>query len=269
MRTPKPVVFRLERTRSAGSRPLIFVVGALVGIALAILKPWDLGRPPGREEPGVAVQPVVSSADGSSPTLPTPGQTSWTSLVARSWQCYYASDWRVFALGVPIDRLAGIEPGASPAPGTPGPPTGTPSLADYLDPIRTWIQTDPFGGLENPADPRIPFVRIVDAAIPALGYCAPTSVPDRPPADARTSAWSLAEDGSATAIRLRTIAGPHAPGDSTEGLFVRDTQDASAETDWVAGRYVFVVRDPKPGGYARWFGVEIIDPPGPLPSFEP
>ena len=257
------------RTPGTGSRPLIFLAGALVGIALAIIKPWDLWGPAVADGSRQPTTQVVTSTVGPAASA---RQTPWVALAARSWQCYYASDWRVFALGVPVDQLAEfdrVDQGASPA-ARPTPSSGDPSRSrDFLTPIRTWIQSEPLAGPTDPLDPRIPFVRIVVGAIPALGYCAPTSDPDRPPANARTTAWSLAADGSAVPVGLRRIAGPSAPGDSTEGLYVPEPVGGANATGWLAGRYVFALRDQTPGGYARWFGVEVLDPPGPIQSTSP
>jgi hypothetical protein len=239
---------------------------ALVGIALAIIKPWDVGGRTGADVSSETAPPLVSSTGWPSPSA---RQTPWVSLVARSWQCYYASDWRVFALGAPTDLLDGVEAATSPSPTVAEGLSGAPSQRDLLNPVRTWIQTEPLADAVDPMDPRIPFVRIVHDAIPALGYCAPTSEPDRPPRGAQTSAWSLAEDGSAVTVGLRAIAGPAAPGDSTEGLFVPDVPGSASVTEWIAGRYVFAVRDQTPSGYSRWFGVEIINPPGPFRSTSP
>lgn len=233
---------------------------------MAVIKPWDVGDRTGADVSSGTAPPLVLSTDGPSPSA---GQTPWVALAARSWQCYYASDWRVFALGVPTNLLDGVEETTSPPPRLPTGPSVAPSHRDLLIPVRTWIQTEPLAGAVDPTDSRIPFVRIVDDAIPALGYCAPTSEPDRPPADAHTAVWSLGEDGSAVAFGLRAVAGPDAPGDSTEGLFVPGMLGSASVTEWIAGRYVFAVRDQTPGGYARWFGVEIVDPPGPLRSTSP
>ena len=191
------------------------------------------------------------------------------SLLARSWQCYYASDWRVFALGMPVRQLEALASTPAPAaPGTrpsvaPGAPLAPP---DLVNPIRTWIQVTPAGDITGPTDPRIPFIRIVDDGIPALGYCAPLTATDRPPDQARTSAWSVGPDGSPVPVELTALHAPDAPADTTEGLFAPVGQRT---IEWTAGRYVFVVRDPAPGAYARWFGVEIVDPPGPLRSATP
>ncbi len=256
---------------------MIFLAGALVGIALAIIKPWDLGRPPVADTSVPAAPPAVTSTVGPGPSAQ---QTPSVALATRSWQCYYASDWRVFALGVPADQLAELDridaggsPSARPASASPEPPAappGDPSAPrTFVTPIRTWIQVEPLAGPTDPLDPRIPFVRIVVGAIPALGYCAPTSDPDRPPTNARMAAWSLTPGGTTAEVGLRRIAGPSAPGDSTEGLYVPEPSAGTSGTEWVAGRYVFALRDQTPGGYARWFGVEVLDPPGPLQSVTP
>ncbi len=257
------------RTPGPGSRPAIIVAVALLGVALAIAKPWDTGGPVRSAPPIVAEAPASTSAE---PATPKPGQTPWVSLLARSWQCYYASDWRVFALGMPVKQLEELASTPAPAPSgsktaPPSPAAGAPlSPPDLVNPIRTWIQVTPAGDITDPTDPRIPFVRIVDDGIPALGYCAPLTETDRPPDQARTSAWSLGLDGSPVPVELTAVRAPDAPADTTEGLYAPVGQRT---IEWTAGRYVFVVRDPTPGAYARWFGVEIVDPPGPLRSATP
>ena len=172
-----------------------------------------------------------------------------------AWQCYYSSGWRVFAAGVVPDvGLPGGSPDASPADGTPRPSasTGRP----FLQATRMWLAIDPSSDAVGPLDPAIPAILVVLETLPALGYCAPTSGSDRPPAEVVVAAWSVEAGGVARPLALRRVATPDGADTSTEGLFAPVGPGAGPTEGWPPGRYVFQVRGASEP-YQRWFAVEV------------
>jgi hypothetical protein len=149
-------------------------------------------------------------------------------------------------------------------------------------PVRTWRSVEPVNGASGPADPAIPIVPL-GPAVDALGYCSPWTGPERPPDDARVSAWhrdDAARGGDGLIVAaLRTIAPdePTALGALFGGLPQPGAASrASAETSsgagagatpglfgWPAGRYVFVLRA---ADWERWWAVQVARPDGALPG---
>ena len=147
-------------------------------------------------------------------------------------------------------------------------------------PVRTWRSIEPAGHASGPADRALPFVAL-GPIVDALGYCSPWTGLERPPENARISAWrDNVDDGTAgmTALPLRAIA----PDDPTAlgALFVPLEPSRAAASagrapnptlaGWPAGGYVFALRAT---GWERWWAVQVAPPdessPGPVASGNP
>lgn len=239
-----------------------------LALAVAVVKPWGAAEPP--SEPG-------SSGPGGSPaSRPSPGavaspQSDPAVVADGSWQCEYASDWRVFVLGagvaLPTRATAGPESSEVPygASASPSTAPSTPTAGGRLEPTRAWLAIAPLADASGPEDPQIPVIRVIVESPPAIGYCAPTSGPDAPPAGIAVTAWRIGAAGTATEVATSPVELPGQPDDGSEGLYA---PTATPVTAWPDGRTVF--RLSGPGDYARWFGVDIGSigggAPSPLPS---
>jgi hypothetical protein len=143
------------------------------------------------------------------------------------------------------------------------------SREGFLDRIvRVWRSVEPAPAPAGPLDPAIPLVQ-AGPANEALGYCAPWSGPERPPADSVVTAWQVAlgagrpgspAPDSAIPVRLIRILPARAsvlgavyegPGGKPGAL------DGRTGGGWTVGRYVFAIRAT---GWERWWSVEISGP---------
>lgn len=133
--------------------------------------------------------------------------------------------------------------------------------------VRTWRSLEPVGRAIEPSDRAIPLVAL-GPFVDALGYCSPWTGLERPPDDARISAWRDNVDGTAagmTALPLRAIA-PDSP-TALGALFgpLESSRPAAspiaaptpAPTGWPAGRYVFALRATD---WERWWAVQVASP---------
>ena len=133
----------------------------------------------------------------------------------------------------------------------------------WLDrPVRTWRSVEPAPDPSGPADPAIPVVPL-GPIVDALGYCSPWTGAERPPDDARISAWrrdDVARGGDGFSIvTLRTIApdDPTTLGALFGAIDIRRNPPAAAVTGWPTGHYVFALRA---SNWQRWWAVEVADP---------
>jgi len=137
--------------------------------------------------------------------------------------------------------------------------------------VRTWRSVEPVSRVTGPGDPAIPAVPL-GPTVEALGYCSPWTAAERPPADARVTAWrrgDAARGGEGPVlVTLRAIA-PDEP--TPLGALFAATDagrelPAGAAGGWPAGRYVFAVRATD---WQRWWVVEVAAPdaaPTPRPA---
>ena len=210
----------------------------LIGLFLlgALLKPWDTASlAPPTTEPAAALAPA-SAPDASSGPDPLAGLRD---------HCQDPLGWRVYSHELWIGRR-----------------------------VRTWRSLEPAGRASGPADRAIPLVAL-GPFVDALGYCSPWSGPERPPEDARISAWRDNVDGGTagmTAVPLRAIAPDHPT--ALGALFgrVEPSRPAASAgaptagpTGWPAGDYVFALRAT---GWERWWAVQVVprDEFGPDPA---
>jgi hypothetical protein len=96
-------------------------------------------------------------------------------------------------------------------------------------------------------------VPAVGTAIPAIGYCAPTSGPNQPLGAASIRAWRV--DGDAVqAIELRQIA--PVTDVSPYGALFGPPAELGSTTSWPNGLVVFRYEE-LATGVSRWFAIEV------------
>lgn len=135
--------------------------------------------------------------------------------------------------------------------------------------VRSWRSVAPIRDARGPLDRRIPVVPL-GATVEAMGYCSPWRSPERPPNDARTTAWRIdpASDGGLASVGVidlvRSGAFPSSPlGALFDPPGPAPTAGAAPPSGgpavgiWPPGRYVVVVQGTD---FERWWAVQ-IDPP--------
>jgi hypothetical protein len=215
---------RRFEARLAGDDRSPLMVAALVAafVALAILKPWAAAGVPGTSP---------SVGDGENPTAQGAIVAPQSSgLVARTptddaivEMCLEPGSWRTATIETWRDQT-----------------------------VRVWRAIDP-SPAGRPLDPSIPIVPAVGSSVPAIGYCAPTSGPERPLGPATVRAWWV--DGDAVdPLDLRQIV-PVA-GISPLGALFGPPAELGSTTSWPNGLVVFRYEE-QGAGSSRWFGIEI------------
>lgn len=186
---------------------------------IAVIKPWASSSPGAASPRPVTNLPaaVIASPSG------TPAELGH----AASRYCEYTSGWRIAS----IERSGGME-------------------------WRAWKAIEPAVGLlRGPDDPAIPFVEVIAEIVPALGYCAPSTGPERPDVEATMVAWRVAEARGSERLSLHELVPL-----TTTILGALFSPPSSANGGWPSGRYVFRVGD-------RWLGVEVrLVPARPAPT---
>lgn len=237
------------RNRAPGG--LIAVV--LIGLFLAMLKPWAGADPSGSGAgsagpvSGVAGDTGVSAASGpASPSpSPTPHDPAALARAAVNDECNQPSGWRLYD----IDRWRGR-------------------------PIHVWLAIDAVRA-SGPTDPAIEVLPVVGTTVDAMGFCAPVvgTVPS-PREDGGIRMWRLTTPaGSSTPVAsllpVLRVSPVLEPGVETAlgGLFAAPRSADDGTGGWAPGRYVMAV-----DGW--WFGAEIqlvaVDGvPGSVPSLQP
>jgi hypothetical protein len=213
-----------------GHRPaLTVVVVAVVLVTIAVIKPW----------PGPIPFALPAAAPAGTPVaIPstTPGPPSDDALVDAF--CLQPSGWRIYAAERWSDRD-----------------------------VRSWRSADAIAGATGPSDPRIPVTPLASHWIMSLGYCAPISGVDRPPAEAAVTVFQVPDAGSAApellalqrlqpALRASALGAVFAPPSGPRG---GKTGPASG---WQDGTYVFRIGGATRDNFVRWLGVRVeILPP--------
>jgi hypothetical protein len=221
-----------------------------VGLAFAVLKPWDLVPSP------------PSTPDDRAPASAGPGPADPASSLSTPWT----------GIG---DHLACFSSGAWTA------------VVDELDDgrvTRSWTRVEP-GPATGPGDPTIVRLHAYAEAVPRMGFCPPaaTVVAGRP-RPAEVDVWRLVQDGAGideyAAVGRRVVADDRTAGGmllAPAGPPASREPTRAARASWPPGTYVFRVRLPGTapddvGG--SWFAVELRGPwPGldttPSPTPEP
>ena len=202
--------------------PLVATALVATLIGLAILKPWAAADMPSTGPQG-ADRGVAAATDAASPTSrlsPTPAPTSTGEAVIE--QCHDPGSWRTATIETWRDQT-----------------------------VRVWRAIDP-AAASGPLDPTIPIVPAVGNAIPAIGYCAPTSGPQQPVGQASIRAWRL-DRGVAHPIDLRQVA-PVRVTSPYGALF--GPPAGLGSTGWPSG--IVVLRyDELAADTQRWFAIEV------------
>jgi len=212
---------RLAPSRGRGPSGPVVAVAGVVAIVLALLKPWAVPEP--------VATPVTARSVAPSTHLVTaaPVPTAPTGESAASGLCFGVAEWRVVAAEI----WSGL-------------------------PVRAWIAADGRIG-HDPLDPHIAFTPVVASSVPSLGFCAPVSGDDRPPADAVVALWRL-DDAGPTALRPR-VREPAVP--TPFGRLWWPPADAAADpATWRSGRYVVGLASGT-SDYVRFLGIEVIITP--------
>jgi hypothetical protein len=212
---------RRERLAPPGGRapsgPVVAIAG-VVAIVLALLKPWASPEPVATPATAPSVAPRADLVTAA------PAPSTPTAESAAIGLCFGVAEWRVVAAEIWSGR-----------------------------PVRAWIAAD--GRIaHDPLDPNITFTPVIASSVPSLGFCAPVSGDDRPPADAVIALWRL-DDAGATALRPRV----REPAVSTPfGRLWWPPPDAAADpTTWRSGRYVVGLASGT-SEYVRFLGIEVI-----------
>jgi hypothetical protein len=215
------VTGELERVRVDGAPRkgsivrVVWLVGAVV--LAAFYKPWDTGS---KLPPVSAYLPAGPTPEPS----PSPRPSSELDVVAGF--CLEPSGWRVYS----SERWSGLG-------------------------VRSWTAVTPIGTATGPTDTRIPVVPVVSQAVLAIGFCAPVSGSDRPPADATNHLYHLTE--LTIAGRKATHAELLAPvrvAPVERQSYLGAAYAPRAGAGWADGVYIVEVDGT---GYARWFGIQV------------
>ncbi len=202
--------------------PLVATALMTTLIGLAILKPWAAADMPSTGSQG-ADRGLAAATDAASATgrlSPTPAPTSTGEAVIE--QCHDPGSWR------------------------------TATIETWRDiTVHVWRAIDPRDA-SGPLDPTIPVVPAVGNAIPAIGYCAPTSGPQQPFGQASIRAWRL-DRGVAHPIDLRQVA-PIRVTSPYGALFGPPASLGS--TGWPSGIVAFRY-DELAAATERWFAIEV------------
>jgi hypothetical protein len=208
-----------------GSRALtIPAIVVVIGLVLAIFKPWGTVLP--RESDNDSSSGVTASSAPS--TSPSPEVAAVVAARELERMCAAPSGWRLSTLQMWTGRTR---------------------------PIRSWAVVQPVEA-DRPTDRRIPIIPVAADRIAAIGYCAPESGEDVPPADAKAELYeidSIAHLVSARRIepRIETPMGVlWAPGSNT------GRRDPLGRRSWSDGVYVIHIFNPS-GSFDRWLGGEL------------
>ena len=216
-----PVVYRGRvPAASTGPRAWLGVAATIAVIAVLVVKPWDLARPPDPASAPAAVAPVPGAI---APTVvrqePAPDRVELPGAPAAG-VCLDAGAWLVSS----VERDRGLV-------------------------VRIWRAMPTATVVSGPTDARIPEVLVRSDQLLELGWCAPYRGPDRPVPPAAMHAWRL-EDGTATALDLvPTGAG------AASLLGARYPSAGGTAANWRSGTYVFGHRSGD--GREHWFRVRI------------
>jgi hypothetical protein len=215
---------RFEARMASDDRsPLLATVLVVVFVGLTIVKPWatDGAQSEGSTGPEPADPAVESGGFAAQPPSITPAPSPTGEAVLGI--CHGPGSWRTATIETWRDQT-----------------------------VRVWRAIDPRPA-SRPLDPSIPVVPAVGTAIPAIGYCAPTSGPNQPLGAASIRAWRV--DGDAVqAIELRQIA--PVTDVSPYGALFGPPAELGSTTSWPNGLVVFRYEE-LATGVSRWFAIEV------------
>ncbi len=114
----------------------------------------------------------------------------------------------------------------------------------------------------DPADPAIDFQVVAGEDFTAIGWCAPVTGDERPPATAAGRLFRIGDDGTAVELPYARL---EPPASSALGeLWVPAERSSTPTGSWPVGRYVIALATPD-GAWSRELGLELRTAPPPLP----
>lgn len=230
----------------------LLVVLAVIGLMLAIAKPWAPAPAGPRPDPvgGPAGSPDAQAQRTSPPATAAPDPD--LALVAPI--CLQPAGWRLYSTEHWSDRS-----------------------------VRSWQEMTPVASAVGPGDPSIPAFHVDSRAVLTLGYCTPVSGPDRPPGPTTTTiyrrrAGSLQAPGGdqswdpVTTERVQPRLQPSPLGGAwgpPRGTVAGASASGEDDPGWPSGTYVFRIETTDDAGarpaFGRWFGVVIDSARTPAP----
>jgi hypothetical protein len=226
----------------------VVVAGFLV---LAIVKPWDIGAAPGPTvPPPTRTLPPVSVAPEATEDVTPEGLAAPICLGTEAWMVATVETWQLMISGTLETQR-----------------------------VRVWRSIDPVAIASGPEDGAIPVAAIASMEVDSLGWCAPSSGPQRATGQVDVTMWRLGSTGPAVEVPLRRVA-PGA-GDTPFAALYKEVTDCVVgfgcsgsavpllAPTWASGRYVLRYAEPATGR-TWWFGADLqIVPRPPVPDAGP
>jgi hypothetical protein len=215
-------VIRIHRDEAR--RPVALATLVVLGLAIAVLKPWGDQAPSTRDAQRA---PVGASAVAANTPAKAPQDVAIYGVsTAPNDECYAGVAWRLFTVQRDFGRLA-----------------------------RWWLRLDTAAGASGPLDPSIPIIHLSTQQALAVGFCAPYRTGGDTPVE-DVAAWRLDAAGRAVPVRLDPLPGVQ-PVDGHGALYAPPTPAARPTVAaWQPGRYVFRVKS-RDISASVWFTVAL------------
>src|SRR4051794_34864163 len=138
--------------------------------------------------------------------------------------------------------------------------------------VRVWRAIEPVATAVGPEDTRIPIAAIASMEVDALGWCAPSSGPQRGDDRVEVTMWRLGPTGAAAEVPLRRVA--PIVGETPFAALYKEVTDCVVgfgcsgsgvpllAPTWAAGRYVLRYVEPATSR-TWWFGADLQVVPQP------
>lgn len=229
---------RLPPHRDGPSVSSVLVAIAIV-LVVAIVKPW--GAP---DDAGVPIR--TGRPIRTEDPVRTPAPTPDVARLRVAALCLEPNGWRLYATERWSDRG-----------------------------VRSWKSIVPIASADGPDDPRIPLFLEASRTVLTLGYCAPVTGPERPPARTATTIYRLIEAGGPgreseweiiEPARAEPVAGSSPLGGAWAPPRIAGggASPSVQPRGWASGMYVFRIAGvgPADDAFTRWFGVVVeVTPP--------
>lgn len=226
-----------SRGRGVTLAAVLIVVAFVIGLA----RPWDwLAAAPAGD-----ASPVASTVPGDATPNPGDDGQGGVSPIGSNIPdtdqpeptCGYPTDWRSATIQTWAGRRA-----------------------------RVWTAVE-VAQASGPTDPAIPFQVVAGDDFTAIGWCAPVSGDERPPAAAHGRLYRIEGDGTAVEL-VYTRLEPRASSSLGE-LWVPAEEPMTSDRGWPVGRYVILL-EADDGRWDRWLGLDLrTAPPVASPAVTP
>jgi hypothetical protein len=205
------------------------MLGALVFVAMAVVKPWGGGPAAPGTDTGGGVGPERIEPGAPGTAAPTPEPTPPSADEVAATRCNDPLGWRSYAMETWRGQT-----------------------------IRSFVVVEPLaaGGEPLARDPRLPIVPLIGEAITAVGYCAPTTEAGRPPAGVTVGIWQEDPAGLLQALPAMRIE-PAQPS-SLMALFAYPSGEGDWRAPWPSGHYLLGVQGAPGSDYGRWFAFDVV-----------